>query len=236
MKVPCTSSGGNVLGRMCRHRMRKKPVPLAMRGLDKGLLAQASARRRGRGASTRGTSATVIAKMTLSRLARVSAISAIASRTAGIDISPSMIAHDDRVGQRLKPVTRPIARPSAVLNSATLSPTDERHARAVERAAVDVAAEHVGAEPVLRRRPAQPADRRHGLRVDRAETRREAPPSRPCSSSSARRRSIVGWRRTRVANAPPRTATASGEIGGGDGHAVPTAMSVPDARIEQACS
>ena len=39
---------------------------------------------------TRGTSATVIAKITFSMLARVSAISAIAIRIAGIDISPSM--------------------------------------------------------------------------------------------------------------------------------------------------
>ena len=40
MKVPCTSSGGNVLGRMWRHRIAEKPVPLAMRRLDIGLLAQ----------------------------------------------------------------------------------------------------------------------------------------------------------------------------------------------------
>jgi len=49
--------------------------------------------------------------------------------------------------QRLKPVTSPIA--------------------------VDVAPEHVGAEPILRRGPAQPADRGQCLRIDRAEIRGE---------------------------------------------------------------
>ena len=72
---------------------------------------------------TRGTSATVIAKMTFSMLARVSAIKAIAIRIAGIDISPSMTRMTIASVQRLKPVTRPIASPSAVLSSATLIPT-----------------------------------------------------------------------------------------------------------------
>ena len=30
MKVPCTKSGGNVLGTMWRHKIRVKPVPLAI--------------------------------------------------------------------------------------------------------------------------------------------------------------------------------------------------------------
>ena len=58
---------------------------------------------------TRGTSATVIAKMTFSRLARVSAISAIAIKTDGIDISPSMIRITTASTQRVNPVTTPIA-------------------------------------------------------------------------------------------------------------------------------
>ena len=40
----------------------------------------------------------VMARMTLPTLPRVSAISATASRIGGIDISPSMNAHDDAVG------------------------------------------------------------------------------------------------------------------------------------------
>ena len=65
----------------------------------------------------------MIAKTTFSRLARVSAISAIAISTAGIDISPSMIRMTIASTQRVNPVTTPIARPSAVLKSATLIPT-----------------------------------------------------------------------------------------------------------------
>ena len=72
---------------------------------------------------TRGTSATVIAKITFCMLARVSAISAIAISTAGIDISPSMIRMTIASAQRLKPVTRPISRPRLMLSSATLIPT-----------------------------------------------------------------------------------------------------------------
>ena len=72
---------------------------------------------------TRGTSATVIAKITFWRLARVSAISAIAIRTDGIDISPSMIRMTTESTQRVNPATTPIARPKAVLSSATLTPT-----------------------------------------------------------------------------------------------------------------
>jgi hypothetical protein len=65
----------------------------------------------------------VIAKTTFWRLARVSAISAIAIKTEGIDISPSMIRITTASTQRVNPVTTPIARPSAVLKSATLMPT-----------------------------------------------------------------------------------------------------------------
>ncbi len=72
---------------------------------------------------TRGTSETVIAKTTFSMLARVSAISAIAIRTDGIAISPSMIRITIASAQRLKPATRPIASPRMVAVSATLIPT-----------------------------------------------------------------------------------------------------------------
>jgi hypothetical protein len=121
-KVPCTRSGGNVLGRMWRHRMRKKPVPLAKAASTKGSSRKVSTTPRTRRV-TRGTSATVIAKITFSMLARVSAINAIAISTAGIDISPSMIRITIASVQRLKPVTRPIRSPNPLASSATLIPT-----------------------------------------------------------------------------------------------------------------
>ena len=102
--------------------MRTKPVPLAKAASTKGSSRKVSTTPRTRRV-TRGTSATVIAKMTFSRLARVSAIRAIAISTDGIDISPSMIRMTIASAQRLKPVTRPISRPRPMLSSATLIPT-----------------------------------------------------------------------------------------------------------------
>ncbi len=72
---------------------------------------------------SRGTWVMVIAMMTFSRLARVNAINAIASRIEGIDISPSMIRMTIASVQRLKPVTRPITRPIPLASRATLIPT-----------------------------------------------------------------------------------------------------------------
>ena len=72
---------------------------------------------------TRGTSATVMAKMTFCRLARFNAISAIAISTAGIDISPSITRMTIASAQRLKPVTNPIAMPNPIDSTATLMPT-----------------------------------------------------------------------------------------------------------------
>ena len=102
--------------------MRKKSVPLACAASTKGSSRKVKTTPRTRRV-TRGTSATVIAKMTFSRLARVNAINAIAIRIAGIDISPSMIRMTIASVQRLKPVTRPIARPIPLASSATLIPT-----------------------------------------------------------------------------------------------------------------
>ena len=73
--------------------------------------------------TTRGTSVMVMARMTFSRLALVSAISAMASRTPGIDISPSMTRMTMPSSQRTKPVTRPMASPIRVANRATDRPT-----------------------------------------------------------------------------------------------------------------
>jgi hypothetical protein len=64
-----------------------------------------------------------MAAITLPMLAFVSAISAIASSTGGIDIKPSMMRITIASRQRTNPVTRPIARPSSVLSDATASPT-----------------------------------------------------------------------------------------------------------------
>ncbi len=102
--------------------MRGRLVPLAMAASTNGRSRNVKTTPR-TSRLTRGTSATVIAKTTFSRLARVSAISAIAISTAGIDISPSMTRIRIASAQRLKPVTRPIKRPSVVLASATLIPT-----------------------------------------------------------------------------------------------------------------
>src|SRR5216683_143462 len=50
---------------------------------------------------------------------------------------------------------------------------DQRDPRAIDDPAIDVAAEHVGAEPIAARRRAQPANRRQRLRIDGAEPGRE---------------------------------------------------------------
>src|SRR5579871_2390527 len=152
---------------MCRHRMRSARVPLATAASTNGSSRSASTTPR-TSRLTRGTSAIVIARMTLPRLARVSAISAIAISTAGIDISPSMTRISNASAQRLKPVEAD-RQPQAGRRQRHAEPHRQRYPGAVNRAAVNVAAEHVGAKPVLRRRPAQPLDRRQGLRVDGAE-------------------------------------------------------------------
>src|ERR1700730_14997324 len=66
-KVPCTRSGGKVLGRMCRHRMRKKPVPLAKAASTKGSSRKVKTTPRTR-RGARGTSATGILKKIVSKL------------------------------------------------------------------------------------------------------------------------------------------------------------------------
>ncbi len=91
----------------------------------------------------------VMARMTLPTEPRVSAISAMASRIEGIDMMPS-ITRMMASALRMKPATRPMARPSTEARMATEKTTSSR-AGAVEHAGIDVAAEHVGAEPELRR-------------------------------------------------------------------------------------
>ncbi len=98
------------------------PVPAAIAASTNGCSRSVSTRLRTR-RTTRGTSAIVIAKITFSRLAFVSAISAIASSTDGIDISPSITRITIASTQRMKPVTSPIASPTSVERIATAKPT-----------------------------------------------------------------------------------------------------------------
>ena len=115
----------------------------------------------------------VIARMTLPTLPRVSAISAIASRIGGIDISPSMKRITMPSAQRTKPETRPMASPTAEAKIATDKPTVSETRAPIEHARIDVAAEHVGAEPESRRRRAGALGGRERGRIDRAEIGRE---------------------------------------------------------------
>ena len=102
--------------------MRQLRVPVARAASTNGCSRRLSPRLR-TSRLTRGTSAMVIARMTFWMLARVSAISAIASRIGGIAISPSMTRMTMASTVRLKPATRPMTRPTAVLRIATLKPT-----------------------------------------------------------------------------------------------------------------
>ena len=72
---------------------------------------------------TRGISAMVMAVITLPTLPRVSAMSAIARRMGGMDISPSITRMITLSAQRTKPDTRPMAVPAMVARIATPKPT-----------------------------------------------------------------------------------------------------------------
>ena len=93
------------------------------RRLDIGLLADDSTTLR-TSRTTRGISAIAIAMMTFSRLACVSAISAIASRIDGIAIIPSITRMTTRRPAAMKPHDQADQqRRSAVATSATARPT-----------------------------------------------------------------------------------------------------------------
>src|SRR5262245_14039467 len=87
--VACTSIGASELGRMWRRITIGVRVPDADAASTWGC-ARTDGTRLRTSRETRGTSAMVMATMALPTLARVSAISATASRIGGIDISPSM--------------------------------------------------------------------------------------------------------------------------------------------------
>src|SRR4051812_11778373 len=120
--VACTMSGGTVFGRMWRSRMRHTGVPTACAASTNGCSRSVSTTLR-TSRVTLGTSAMVMARITLPMLARVSAISAIASSTGGIAIRPSMMRISTASTRRAKPETRPMARPAVVLRNATAKPT-----------------------------------------------------------------------------------------------------------------
>ena len=65
----------------------------------------------------------LMAMMTFCTEARVSAISAIASRIGGIDISPSITRMMMESSMRLNPDTRPTKVPRIDANAATAKPT-----------------------------------------------------------------------------------------------------------------
>ena len=65
----------------------------------------------------------LMAMMTFCTEARVSAISAIASRIGGIDISPSITRMTMASSTRMKPETRPMKVPMTEAIAATAKPT-----------------------------------------------------------------------------------------------------------------
>ena len=112
-----------MFGTTCRRMIIGTRVPAATAPSMKGCSRKDRTTPRTR-RETRGISAMVIAVMTLPTLPRVSAMSAMARRMGGIDISPSMIAHDHcRPPQRKKPATMPIAKPATEERKATEKPT-----------------------------------------------------------------------------------------------------------------
>jgi len=68
---------------------------------------------------------------------------AIANRMAGIAISPSMMRMMMASRMRKKPASTPMNRPQATLIIATETPDQQRDARAIDDAAVDVATQAV---------------------------------------------------------------------------------------------
>ena len=137
----------------------------------------------------------VIAMMTLPTLPRVSAISAIASRIGGIDISPSITRMMNAVGPAHHAGDEPDREAGERGKDRHREADRERDARAVDDARIDVAAEHVGAEPVLRR-TARACARRVSSVVGSTVPRYGANTAiSTMTISSAPPIATVGWRR-----------------------------------------
>ena len=173
MKVACTISGASVLGRMWRSMIFGTRVPAATPPRHRAARARLSTTPR-TSRATRGTSAMVIAMMTFCTEPRVSAISAIASRIAGDRHQPVHHPHDDRIEPAHEARDQADRKPQhRARRRATAKPTTQRDARAVDHARVDVAAQHVGAEPVSPPTARAAADRRQRGGIDGAEPGRE---------------------------------------------------------------
>ena len=182
----------------------------------------------------------VIAMITLPTLPRVSAISAMASRIGGIDISPSITRMTMPSAQRTKPETRPIDEPDERGEDRDREADDERHARAVEHARIDVAAR------ACRCRTSTSAEgsrvRRAGASAVGSTVPRQGANTAisSISSSSAPPTAIVGWRRTKPTK-PRRGFDRRQHVGqlGRGRDAMParrwrrSARSIADPRIEQ---
>src|SRR5271166_801554 len=122
MNVACTISGAKVLGRMCFQMMAGTLVPQAIAASTYGCSRSDSTTLRTR-RDTRGNSAMLMATMTFWTEARVSAISAMASRMGGIDISPSITRITTASRLRMRPATTPMNVPRTDAQIATEKPT-----------------------------------------------------------------------------------------------------------------
>ncbi len=117
-------------------------------GLDVGRSRTESTTARTR-RTTRGTSGMVIAKMTVATLARVSATSAMASRMAGDRHQPVHQPHHDGIHLAEIAGHQADEEPDRDRHGRDRDADEQRDARAIDRAGEDVAAEMVGAEPVI---------------------------------------------------------------------------------------
>ena len=107
---------------MWRSRIFQVGAPPAIAASTKGCSRTLSTTER-TSRTTRGISGMVIAMMTTRRLARDSETIAMASRMAGIAISPSMIRMTMASAVRKKPASRPIVSPTRIEKVATERPT-----------------------------------------------------------------------------------------------------------------
>ena len=121
MYVACTIKGVSTFGRMWRSISRGSLVPEEIAACTKVCSRMVSTRLRTR-RITRGTSGMVMATITVPTLAFVSDISAMASRMAGMDISPSEMRMTMGSSQRTVPPSKPSATPITAENTATLAP------------------------------------------------------------------------------------------------------------------
>jgi hypothetical protein len=121
MYVAWTINGVITFGRMWRSISRGNLVPDDTAACTKVCSRMVSTRLRTR-RITRGTSGMVIATITVSTLAFVSDISAMASRMAGMDIRPSEIRMMMGSSHRMVPPSRPRVTPMTADSTATLAP------------------------------------------------------------------------------------------------------------------